>query len=77
MPAADLHAQFIMRCGFHNQIDGELLAGGRRAEPTGAAEVIIINPDCRAAQRIEEIAGPKHILRWISTPIADVRLDCL
>jgi hypothetical protein len=35
MPAADLHAQFIMRCGFHNQIEGELKRAGKRATPTG------------------------------------------
>ena len=77
MPAADLHAQFIMRCGFHNQIEGELLNDGKRQTKTGAAEVIIINPDRGAAQRIEAIAGPKHSCRWISTPIADLRWDRL
>ena len=72
MPAPDFHAQFIMRCGFHNQIEGELLNDGKRQTKTGAAEVIIINPDRGAAQRIEAIAGPKHSCRWISTPIADL-----
>ena len=77
MQAADFHAQFIMRCGFHNQIEGELLEDGNREEPTGAAKVIIINPDREAAQRTETIAGPKHKCQWISTPIADVSLDGL
>ena len=77
MPTADLHAQFIMQCGFHNQREGELLPDGRRKEPTGEAEVIIINPDREAAQRIEAIAGPCHKCRWISTPIANGGLDRL
>ncbi len=77
MSAADLHAQFIMRCGFHNQIEGELREKNRRKKPTGAAEVIIINPDREAAQRIEAIAGPKHNCRWISAPIANGGLDQL
>lgn len=77
MPAADFHAQFIMRCGFHNQVEGELLPGGCRAEPTGAGKVIVINPHCKAAKRIQGIAGPRHKFRWISTPIAKVRLDRL
>ena len=77
MPAPDFHVQFIMRCGFHNQIEGELLRNGHRRKPTGAAEVVIINPDREAAQRIESIAGPKHKCRWISTPIADLGWDFL
>ena len=71
MPAADFHAQFIMRCGFHNQIEGEPLRDGRRKKETGPAEVIIINPDRWAAQRIEAIAGPGHKCQWISQPIAE------
>ena len=72
MPAADLHAQFIMRCGFHNQVEGELGKSGRRKTPTGPAEVVIVNPDRGAAQRIEAVAGPKHKCQWISTPVADL-----
>lgn len=71
MPAADLHAQFIMRCGFQNQIEGELGHSGHRKKATGAAEVIIVNPDRGAAERIAAVAGPKHECRWISTPVAD------
>jgi hypothetical protein len=44
MPLADLHAQFIMRCGFHNQVEGELASGGKRKPKTGAAAVTIVNP---------------------------------
>lgn len=72
MPAADLHAQFIMRCGFHNQVEGELARSGRRRTPTDPSEVVIVNPDRGAAQRIEAVAGPKHQCRWISTPVADL-----
>jgi len=71
MPATDLHAQLIMRCGFHNQLERELGKSGHRKTPRGAAKVIIVNPDRAAAQRIEAIAGPMHRCQWISTPIAD------
>jgi len=71
MPQADLHAQFIMRCGFHNQIEGELSVAGKRKEKTGAATVIVVNPDQGAARRIAAVAGPKHECKWISTPVAD------
>lgn len=77
MPAADLHAQFIMRCGFKNQVDGELADAGRRTKPTGAAEVIVVNPDRGAAQRIEAVAGPQHKCRWISTPVGDLEWERL
>jgi hypothetical protein len=35
LPAADLHAQFIFRCGFHNQLNGRLRADGDRYAATG------------------------------------------
>lgn len=71
MPATDLHVQFIMRCAFHNQIEGVLGKGGRRAPPTGAAPVIIVNPDHSAAKRIAAVVGPKHKCRWVSSPVND------
>ena len=58
LPTADLHAQFIFRCGFHNQINGRLKKDGDRHEPTGAARIVIVNPDQDAARRIELVAGP-------------------
>ena len=75
MSAADFHAQFILRCGFHNQIAGELLKGAGRAKPTGAAKVVIVNPDRGAAERIEAIASSEHRCQWISKPVADLRWD--
>jgi hypothetical protein len=77
MPAADLQAQFILRCGFHNQLEGRLSTAGDRLPATGAAEVIIVNPDQGAAQRIERIAGrgipcawvPKRVSDWISEQV--------
>jgi|SRR5882672_2958281 len=70
MPSADLHAQFIIRCGFNNQVQGELLEGGR-AKPTGAAIVTIVNPDGAAAKRIAQVVGPDSPCKWISTPAAE------
>ncbi len=77
MSAVDFHAQFIMRCGFKNQLEGELTKSGRRKAATGAAEVIIVNPDRAAAERTRAIVGPRHKCRWISKPVADLRWERL
>jgi hypothetical protein len=71
LPAADLHAQFILRCGFHNQIEGRLRKDGRRYSPTGAAKVIVVNPDQGAARRIEAVAGPNIPFTWVPKRIQD------
>jgi hypothetical protein len=71
LPAADLHAQFILRCGFHNQLEGRLNASGRRRQATGPAKVIIVNPDQDAARRIESVAGPQIPCKWIPARIKD------
>jgi hypothetical protein len=71
MPQADLHAQYIMRCGFHNQQEGELDEGKKRQPPTGPAKVLIVNPDLGAARRVESVVGPGHDCKWISTPVAE------
>jgi len=71
LPAADLHAQFIFRCGFHNQLKGRLRKDGGRHAPTGAAEVIVVNPDQEAAKRIEAVAGPEIPFTWIPKRIQD------
>ncbi len=64
LPTADLQAQFIFRCGFHNQLEGRLRNDGRRYEATGPAKVTIVNPDQDAARRIEFVAGPRIACRW-------------
>jgi hypothetical protein len=71
MPAADLHAQFIFRCGFHNQIEGRLREDGSRYSATGPAEVIIVNPEQEAARRIEAVAGPKIKCEWVSKRVQE------
>jgi hypothetical protein len=71
LPAADLHAQFIFRCGFHNQLNGRLRADGDRYAATGPAEVTIVNPDQDAARRIEAVAGPKIPCKWIPKRVQD------
>ena len=71
MPLADLHAQFIMRSGFHNQIEGEPTTASKRKNAVGPAEVVIVNPDWGAAKRISAIVGPKHKCSWVSTPISE------
>ena len=71
LPAADLQAQFIFRCGFHNQINGRLRKDGSRYPATGPAKVIIVNPEQDAARRIEAVAGPEIPCIWIPKRIQD------
>ena len=72
LPEADYHARLHpLRCGFHNQTEGELDKRNRRKNPTGPAEVIIVNPDCEAARRIKESVSPGHKCWWFPTPIED------
>ena len=71
LPSADLHAQFIFRCGFHNQIEGILRQDGTRQSATGAAKVVIVNPDQEAALRIEAVAGPQIICEWVPKRIQE------
>jgi hypothetical protein len=71
LPAADLHAQYIFRCGFHNQVEGRLKEDGTRYAATGPAKVIIVNPDQDAARRIEAVAGPNIPCTWIPKRIDD------
>ena len=71
LPTADLHAQFIFRCGFHNQLDGRLKKDGARYPATGAAQVVIVNPDQAAARRIEAVAGAHIPCRWIPKRIEE------
>jgi hypothetical protein len=71
LPEADLHAQFIFRCGFYNQIHGRLKADGTRHKPTGPAEVIIVNPAKDASGRIKRVAGPGFSCHHISKKIED------
>lgn len=57
LPTADFHARFILRCGFHNQIDGPLRVDGTRASVTGRAAVTIIDPSSAASKRIRDVVG--------------------
>jgi hypothetical protein len=71
LPAADLHAQFIFRCAFYNQLHGRIRDAEDRFPATGAAEVIVVNPDQDAAKRIESVAGPEVRCNWIPKRIQD------
>lgn len=71
LPAADLHAQYIFRCGFHNQIEGRLKDDGSRFVPTGPSKVIIVNPDQDAARRLEGVAGPQIACTWMPRRIEE------
>ena len=71
LPASDLHAHFILRCGFHNQINGRIRDADTRYDATGPAEVIIVNPNKGAADRIKEVAGPLAHCTWVKKRIEE------
>jgi hypothetical protein len=71
LPASDLHAHFILRCGFHNQINGRIKDENTRYDPTGPAEVIVVNPDGKAARRIAEVCGPHVKCTWVKKRIGE------
>jgi hypothetical protein len=71
LPAADLQAQFIFRCGFYNQLHGRLKKDGSRHAATGPAKVIIVNPEQDAARRIEAVAGPEINCIWFPKRIQE------
>ena len=57
LPDADLHARFILRCGFHNQKDGLLMANEERQKATGPAKVTIVNPCQDAISRVATLVN--------------------
>ncbi len=71
LPPSDLHAHFILRCGFHNQLNGRIKDAGTRHIATGAAEVIIVNPSREADEHIRAVAGPHARCTWIKKRIED------
>jgi hypothetical protein len=54
---ADFHARFILRCGFHNQENGELRADGKRNAATGRAAVTVVDLDPAIGARIQDMVG--------------------
>jgi hypothetical protein len=75
VPDADLHTQFIVRCGFHNQVKGEVAESGARLGGSGPADVVIVNPDRGAAQRIASAVSARSKCDWISVPAVDWVMD--
>jgi hypothetical protein len=59
LPEPDLHARFILRCGFHNQVEA------------GQSQVVIVNPDQGAASRIERSVGHHVRCDWQPMPVAE------
>jgi hypothetical protein len=71
LPESDMQAQFIFRCGFHNQIKGMIKRGGGRTKPTGPAAVTVVNPDSGAARRLENIVGKDCRFTWQPLKVED------
>lgn len=70
MPATDLHAQLIMRHGFHNQLKARFTRT-HRGSPARPAEVVIIDPMDETACRVRTVVGPQHKTRHFSAKISD------
>ena len=74
MPAADLHAQLILRFGFHNQLKARFTRA-RRGSPARPAEVVIIDPMPETACRIRTMVGPQHKSQYFCAKISDFSWD--
>ncbi len=70
LPDADLHARFLLRCGFYNQIFGEPVSPGKRGDAVGASKIVIVNPDQGAASRIERALGSLSPSTWEPTTVS-------
>ena len=64
LPKSDFHSQFMIRCGLHNQIEGEILPKGERTKPVGPANIIVVNPDEGAARNTMNLVSKKHKFIW-------------
>ena len=64
LPPSDFHARFMLRCAFHNQVDGEITGPKKRGRPTGPPKVVVVNPDRLSAQRIETATTPHESFEW-------------
>ena len=61
----------MIRCGLHNQIEGEILENGRRTKPTGAANIIVVNPDECAAKNTTNLISREHKFTWKNMTVGE------
>ena len=71
LPEDDLHAEFILRCGFHNQKEGRLKSNGERGVSTGLANVYIVNPDKKVKIRFDKVTGTGIKNKFINKKVED------
>lgn len=71
LPKSDFHSQFMIRCGLHNQIEGEILKNGKRKKPIGAANIIVVNPDKSAAKNTTHLISNQHKFVWKKMTVAE------
>lgn len=75
-PPSDFHARFMLRCAFHNRVDGVIVGPKKRSKPSGPPAVTVVNPDQPSARRIEAATTPAASFEWIpSTARAWVESD--
>lgn len=63
LPEADFHSKFMIRCGLYNQVHG-MPEHRHKVKPSGAAEVIVVNPDEQAARNTSTLILPEHKFRF-------------
>lgn len=76
LPEADLHAQYVLHCGYHNQIDGYLGKNGRIKAGSTLPKTYIVNPSLSHAQHITNTVGQKclwfrgSVKEWLMSDIS-------
>jgi hypothetical protein len=66
----------MLRCAFHNTVDGVIVSPKKRSKPSGPPAVTVVNPDQPSARRIEAATTPAASFEWIpSTARAWVESD--
>ena len=68
-PPSDFHARFMLRCAFHNKVDGEIVSPKARGKPSGPPAVTVVNPDQSSARRIEAATIPAASFNWIPSTV--------
>lgn len=72
LPEADLHAQYVLHCGYHNHTDGYLGNRGRTKPKSSLPKSYIINPSLSHAQHITDTVGQNchwfrgSVKEWLS-----------
>lgn len=70
LPDSDFYAKFMLRCGFHNQDEGEILKLGR-GDGIVNSKVVVVNPSADAARKFKDIVSSRSEFEWFPGTVAD------